>query len=154
MAAYVWKSGSRIKADADVAGKQCEELEKTVGLTAKNLLEANRAEDAPLHDEFEWDDKAAAERYRESQAMHIINCLCVAPEGTTKQTEVNIQQRAFMKTAFDQPNYISVKVIVQSEECYDGMMNIAKRELQAFERKYRALTELKPVFDAIHAIVC
>ena len=154
MAAYVWKSGSRIKADADVAGKQCEELEKTVGLTAKNLLEASRAENAPLHDEFEWDDKAAAERFRECQAMHIINCLCVAPEGTSKQGEENIQQRAFLKTAVDQPNYISVKVIVQSEERYDGMMNIAKRELQAFERKYRRLKELSPVFDAIHAIFC
>ena len=44
---YGWKTASYIKADANIAGKQCEELEKTVGLTAKNLLDANRDESAP-----------------------------------------------------------------------------------------------------------
>ena len=151
--AYVWKSASHIKADANVAGRQCEELERTVGLTAKNLLDANRPEDAPLHNEFEWNDEVAAEQFREHQARHIIACLCVAPARTTKQREEDIQQRAYMKIAVEQP-YMSITTIVQSEDSYNGMMAIAKRELQAFERKYKMLKELSPVFDAIHAIGC
>ena len=54
-----------------------ENLEKTVGITPKNLVEANRDESAPLHNEFEWNDTKAAEKYRETQAGYIIRNICV-----------------------------------------------------------------------------
>ena len=81
---YQWKSASRIKTNAQTAGEICENLERTVGLTAKNLLEVSRPEDAPLHNEFEWNDSVAAEKYRENQARYIIRMLCVAPEKEDK----------------------------------------------------------------------
>ena len=62
---YEFKKGSRINVDANIAGAMCEQLENSIGLTPKNLLDANRDEKAPLHNCFEWDDTEAAERYRE-----------------------------------------------------------------------------------------
>lgn len=78
---YKWKTGSVIKADAQVAGEVCEGLKNTVGLTKKNLVDASRAEDAPLHNSFEWDDAVAAESYREEQAGYIIRSLTVSVHG-------------------------------------------------------------------------
>ena len=146
---YEWKTASYIKADANVAGKQCEELERTVGLTAKNLLDANRDENAPLHNEFEWNDGIAAEKYRENQARHIIACLCVRAETTTGEQSEPV--RAFLKTA-PESEYQSLNVILQSADSHSAMLAMALKELKAFQRKYKALAELKPLFDALEDI--
>lgn len=146
---YEWKTASYIKADANVAGKQCEELEKTVGLTAKNLLDANRDENAPLHNEFEWRDDIAAEKYRENQARHIIACLCVRAETTTGEQSEPV--RAFLKTT-PESEYQSLNVILQSADSHVAMLSMALRELEVFRKKYKMLSELKPLFDVLEEI--
>ena len=146
---YEWKTASYIKVDANVAGKQCEELEKTVGLTPKNLLDANRAENAPLHSEFEWNDGIAAEKYRENQARHIIACLCVRAETTTGEQSEPV--RAFLKTA-PESEYQSLNVILQSADSHSAMLATALRELKALQNKYKMLSELKPLFDVMEGI--
>lgn len=146
---YEWKTASYIKTDANIAGKQCEELEKTVGLTPKNLLDANRDENAPLHSEFEWNDTIAAEKYRERQAQHIIACLCVRAETTNGEKSEPI--RAFLKTA-PESEYQSLEVILQSADSHSAMLAMALKELKAFKRKYNSLAELKPLFDVLEDI--
>ena len=146
---YEWKTASYIKADANVAGRQCEELEKTGGLTPKRLLDANRDENAPLHNEFEWRDDIAAEKYREKQARHIIACLCVRTETTNgKQSE---PVRAFLKIT-PESEYQSLNVILQSADSHSAMLAAARRELKAFQNKYKMLSELKPLFDVMKDI--
>lgn len=146
---YEWKTASYIKADANVVGKQCEELEKTVGLTAKNLLDANRDENAPLHSEFEWRNDIAAEKYRENQARHIIACFCVRAETTTGEQSEPV--RAFLKTA-PESEYQSLNVILQSADSHSAMLSMALRELEVFRKKYKMLSELKPLFDVMEDI--
>ena len=76
MGAYQWKSGSRIKADPQASGELMERLSETAeGLTARTLLEANRAEGTPLHDDYEWVDEVAAENWRLQQSNHFLNCI-------------------------------------------------------------------------------
>ena len=142
---YQWKQASFIKADANVAGKMCEQLEQTVGLTAKSLLDANRPEDAPLHNEFEWDDNKAAEQYREQQARHIINCLCIAPENNDEPPV-----RAFF--TISKPQYESLPVIFSVQEKTSALLDMALRELRCFQAKYSTLEQLRPVFDAIEKV--
>lgn len=146
---YEWKTASYIKADANVAGKQCEELEKAGGLTPKRLLDANRDESAPLHNEFEWRDDIAAERYRENQARHIIACLCVRAETTTGEQSEPV--RAFLTTTLE-PEYKSLNVILRSADSRSAMLAMALKELKAFQNKYKALAELKPLFDVMEGI--
>lgn len=142
---YTYKAGAHIKVDANIAGQMCEQLERTVGLTAKNLLDANRSEDAPLHGEFEWNDSIAAEAYREDQARYIIRSLCVKPED--KKTE---PIRAFF--TIGSPQYESLPVIFSVQEKTDALFEIALRELKAIKAKYNTLEKLRPVFDAIEQI--
>ena len=143
---YQWKPASRIKANAQKAGEQFEELERTVGLTAKTLLEANRSEDAPLHDEFEWNDTVAAEAYRENQAQYLIRMLCIAPDGKQKEPV-----RAYFVTEKEKV-YDGLNVIMSDANKKSALLDIALRELIAFKKKYSMLSELADVFSAIDKI--
>ena len=145
---YTWKTGSCIKADANKAGKQFEKLEKTVGITAQTVLDANRSAKAPLHDEFEWQDDIAAELYRLKQSGHIIRCLCTVVETEDKQEE---QVRVYMKTVYSEP-YENINVICRDKDKREAMLATALKELQAVLKKYDMLKELQPVKDEISKI--
>jgi hypothetical protein len=147
MAAYKWKTASYIKADAEKAGKMCEELERTGGLTAERLVEANEPEDAPLHDEFEWNDEKAAGEWRKQQARHIINSLVIVSE---KQDAEPV--RAFISIERASPNYESLDVIIHSEDKYAALLAMALKELEAFKKKYSQLAELNALFDIINEL--
>lgn len=142
---YQWRSGAHIKADADVAGNMCAELEAKGQLTAKNLLDINRPDDAPLHHCFEWDDSIAAENYRESQARTIISSLVVI-------RETNEPIRCFFNIQHSTPNYKSINTILQNKDDTEALLEMALRELKIFEAKYRSLSQLANVFAAIHGI--
>ena len=141
---FGYKPGSCITVDADIAGAMCKQLEQTVGLTAQNLLDANRDADAPLHDAFEWDDTAAAEAYRLNQAAHIIRCLVTITED--KEPPV----RAFFTV--ERKVYESTEVILSDAKKADDLLRIALRELNAFKLKYQQLQQLKPIFEAMEGL--
>lgn len=143
---YQWKGAACIKADAQQAGQVCEQLEQTGGLTAKRLLDASRPEDAPLHDEFEWNDSEAAEKYREQQARHIINSLTIVVEEKPVT-------RAFVNIRAAGPAYESINVIVKQEDKYAALLDQCKKELQAFFKKYNSIKELAPVADAAKKLI-
>lgn len=147
---YKWKNFS-YKTSAEVAGQVCEELDRTVGLTPENLVDASRPEDAPLHNEFEWDDMIAAEEFRRVQARGIISNLSIVIEEN-KQAPV----RAFfsLQSGFRENSgiYESTITIMDDSDKREKLLNTAKRELDAFMRKYQMLTELASVFAAINEI--
>lgn len=142
---YKWRAGSRIKADPTIAVAQMQQLEAEGNLTAKGLLDANRPEGAPLHNEFEWNDSIAAEKYRESQARHLINSLVVVRE------DVGPVRNFFQITSGDS-RYSSLSVILESEDDRGTLLRMALRELESFRAKYSKLEELAGVFDAIQKV--
>lgn len=139
---YTWKLGAHISADANAAGAVCEKLAEENRLTARDLLDESRPEDAPLHKSFEWDDDVAAEKYREQQARHIINCLIVTHEDAEPT-------RAFFNIKVEEPNYEHIDTIMVSADKREDLFNIALRELIAFKRKYKSLSQLASVIKAI-----
>ena len=145
--AYEWKTPF-YKADANEAGKVCEELERTVGLTAETLVEASRPEEAVLHDEFEWNDTNAAELYRRQQARQIIGNLIRVEIAAEKE----IQSRGFYTVTANKKeanNYYNIVTIMSDADKREKLYRIAKRELEAFRSKYKSLKELEKVFKAI-----
>ena len=139
---YSFKTGAHIRADAQAAGEMCERLAEEGRLTAKNLVEENRPEDAPLHGAFEWDNDEAAERWREHQARHIIGCLVVKPEKREPT-------RAFFNIVRSEPTYSHIESILQSANDTENLLRTAFSELSAFQKKYFMLKELAGVFEAI-----
>lgn len=144
---YLYKPGAQIKTPAEVAGQVCQELEASGGLTAKRLLDASRPVDAPLHEEFIWDDTEAAEKYREHQAAHIIRCIIVRPEAVSKEPV-----RAFVNVSDEQRSYRSLDIVLQKTNLREQLLGQALKDLKAFEVKYSTLSELAEVFEAIHQL--
>ena len=141
---FQWKEGTRHKVDANIAGAMCSEMEKAGTLTAANLVEANRPEDAPLHAEFDWNDTQAAEKWRCHQARNIINSIVLLNEDTATDPV-----RCYFKVEAKSNNYENIEAIVRDEDKYASLLKAALRELIAFQKKYAALKELGNVFAAI-----
>lgn len=146
MSAYKWTSGARCAVDANIAGAVCEQLEERGELTAERLVDVSRPEDAPLHRAFEWNDAIAAEKFRVTQAGYIIRSLVVVVEAADEARPI----RAYFTT--EVKRYENINVIMQSEDKRRKLLQTAKRELEAFKAKYKALTELNKVFEAIDTV--
>ena len=143
---YKLKDGARLKTDAQTAGEICEKLERNGGLTAKRLVDESRPENAPLHKEFEWDDATAAEAYREEQARYIIRSIVIQPEPTK-----NDVVRAFFQVP-EQKVFESLPIILSDAKKTNALLDMALRELKAFELKYSTLSQLATVFEAIKEV--
>lgn len=153
MATYAWKPGSRIPVDPDVAGRRLEALAASSPdgvVRPRDVVEAARPADAPLHPAFEWDDRVAAERWREEQARHIIRSLVVVHTSSSGQ---NVPIRAFVRvtsvSTSDAPSdreknsgYAHVYRAMEHQEWRQQVLEEAKRELHAFVEKYRALSQV------------
>lgn len=148
MAVYRWKSGARSPVSAQVAGEVCASLEEAGNLTPRALVEASRAEDAPLHNAFEWNDAVAAERYRETQAGYIIRSVEVVVEGSAEPVRAFVSVTESRKSA----PYASIEHVMVRSDSRAILLEHARAELESFKRKYQQLAELADVFAAIDAV--
>lgn len=144
---YKWRSGSQIKANPQASGELFEKLSETEeGLTAQTLLNANKPKNAPLHNDYEWDNDKAAEEWRLHQSRHFLNSLTVVL--VNDDTAENVTTRAVHITT-ELHKYEPITAIIQNENKYDVLLKNAFSELESFKRKYEVLKELKPIFDLL-----
>ena len=144
---YEWKQGTRHSVAPEVAAQVMDGLAKQGNLTAAALVDASRPEDAPLHGEFEWTDSIAAEKWREQQGRTMIAALVIRREDVPEQEPV----RAYFKLEAA-PVYEQTVKILAEDMTKKLLLEQAKRELKAFQRKYAALEELADVFTAIDKV--
>jgi len=144
---YKWKDGARVHTPAQVAGEVCAALEEAGMLTPANLVDVSRPEDAPLHTEFEWNDGVAAEKWREQQARGIIGHIAIVLDE-----EVKAPVRAFVQIEESSSNYEDIHVVVKSEDKYEKLLKMAKRDMMVFQNKYSMLQELAGVFSAMKEV--
>lgn len=140
---YKWKTGYH-KVDAETAGKELERIKKKRGLTAEAVVDESRNPKAKLHNEFEWDDVVAAEKYRVQQARIIIADIIVEADSPMGSTVT----RGFVKLSHDE-EYERVQDVLMDVEKTDRLLDKAKTELRWFRDKYSTLKELAGVFSEI-----
>jgi hypothetical protein len=157
---FVRKKGFHLKTKPQVVGEVCMALERDGRLTPKNLVDVSRNKDAPLHNEFEWKDSIAAEKYREVQAGYIIRSVAVkitslSSETTTidlKLTNAENEQsiRFFHAVELDGQGYDSVETIGNDEEKFQRLLQLCRKDIKNFKEKYYLLRDYMPMlFQAI-----
>ena len=146
---YKWKTGYYSKIPAAVAGEVMNQLSSENRLTARDLVDVSRPEDAPLHGAFEWDDTEAAERWREQQGRVLIGSIVIQVEDKKDSEPV----RAFFAIEQKSSNYQPVATIMRNEDMRQKLYETAKRELASFRTKYRALQEFEKLFSEIDRIL-
>lgn len=141
---YRFKPGARLKASPQTVGKVCSQLEQDGKLSPEELVEVSRDEEAPLHDLFEWDDAIAGEKYRVYQAGYIIRSVEVVYES---KEPVRAFVPRFIK--HEQSTYQSISVAIKHKDTREYLLESARKEMQAFVRKYRNLEELSDLINSI-----
>ena len=130
------------KGDATKCYHECQTLSE---ITPENVLNLARDESTELHKCFEFDDAVAGEKYRLIQARDIIRHF-VIKHTNDKGEEQNI--RTFQITTVTN-HYEPTRVIMKNPDEYAALLSRAKEELRNIKRRYKTLTELEEVFEAI-----
>ncbi|MCD7805403.1 MAG: hypothetical protein LUH03_09755 [Oscillospiraceae bacterium] len=151
---YKFANAYGIKISPQAAGEECERLAATGPLTPKRLLDANREEDTPLHDAFEWDDATAAEAYRENQAASIIRALVVdAEEVADGDIRATGTIRAYVRVTDDSKVYTPIKVAINDADMSAQMVANARQDMRAFVRKYESLCQLSHIISEMKLLL-
>lgn len=131
----VWAEGFRAKADPEIAGEQFDRLASEGRLNADEVVRENTPEDAPLHDEFNWNDSEAAHLYRKHQARLLMNHLVCIPVEQPESTPV----RCYFKIDPASNNYEPTREIVQSVDRSKLLIQTAYREMVSYRNKYTSI---------------
>lgn len=128
------------KADPQVIGEALAEIQHSAGglLTPKAVVEAARQKKHPLHPHFEWDDNAAAESWRQEQARNLIRIVRtedIESPGHTTRAFVSITEK-------EGTAYRHVAEVKRSVDLQIALLRQAERDLEAFERRYRELSDI------------
>jgi hypothetical protein len=155
---FTFKRGSHLRGDPQKVGEALAALEAQHGeLTPEMVERAARRKSSVLHDLFEWDDSEAAYKYRLGQAAHLVRCIVVidapeSPEPFTAYVRVDVPGEDAGESEEPAPkrsSYRSTAVVMSDAELRAQVLGRALSELRAFQRKYRSLSELVDVFEAI-----
>jgi hypothetical protein len=157
---FLRKSGYQIKAKPQVVGEVCWELEKKGQLTPQNLVEVSKPKNAPLHNEFQWNDKVAAKMYRETRAMYLIRSVAVEVKELPKTiTQIDLELTVkeptvrFFHAVVRDGNFDSIETVAADEEKRNVLLNQCLKDMEAFKEKYYILRSVLPeLFDVIERI--
>lgn len=110
-------------------------------LTPALLVDAARDEASPLHDRFEWNDKAAAEAHRLDQARRLIRSVRVVyKEADDKEAARSI--RAYHAIRDEQGMaYQPVEEIVENQIATKILLQDMQREWLQLKRRYGMFEE-------------
>lgn len=151
---------------AQQVGEELERLSKSLRghLTPRDVLDAAKAKQSPLHDIFEWDDSTAAERFRIFQARNLIRLIRIdieLPNPRTKVIEVyNFPAHASLPTKDGGRAYVSQSkfktnddmIAILANETLEQLSRLTKR-LDAFKALSKAAPHLRRAMTVLDKIV-
>lgn len=147
---YGWRPGSRVRIDAEKAGREMEAIrrENAGALTPELLLERARSANSATHEHFEWDDSKAAEQHRLGQAGDLIRAITVDISRSNVLSPQPI--RAFVSVDRQGVrSYTSTVHAMTDAELRAQVLATAWRELLQLREKYAGLEELARIFAAV-----
>jgi len=149
MLVATWKAGlgSLFKADPQKVANEIAQIGDAA--TPAQILDKARDGGTELHKCFEWDDTKAAEKWRIQQARQIVCSLVIKETDESDRRKPEI--RVFHKTDYGS-GYKPATFVFQNKDEYQKALARAFAELSAFERKYKAFTELDELIEVIEKL--
>ena len=136
----------KFNADADTVAHEIESIGNKV--TSQQIVDFAKDENTELHGLFEWDDTIAANRYRCHQANSIVASLKITILHEDKENEPT-SIRYFSMPERKNGAYQKTEIVIQKPDEYALLLQHAKEDLKIFREKYKRLSELEEVFEAI-----
>lgn len=152
---FAWKGHTNLPVAADVAGAALDAIarENDGAVMPATVVARSKRRDAPLHEVFEWDDTAAAEQYRLSQAYYLIRSLVVKVQAFPDKEPIETRAYVAVHPGTGQEDvpatrrvYVKVDVAMQQREMREQVLTQALKDLASWRHKYEVLEELADVF--------
>ena len=153
---YRWKKGSHVSVKADVANHF---IERVMGdndgtLDLDDAVHKSKPRNAPLHNEFEWNNKICGDKYRREQMRYIVRHLEVITKelpGTPVRAYESIE--LIKQDGNDQPEtkhvFIRIEDILADPVARDNLLMRAIRDAISFRKRYSALSEMATIIHVI-----
>lgn len=135
-------------ADPQKIGEALAAIRAAGDLTPEAVVDSARHEESALHPHFEWDDAAAAERWRHEQARGLIRSI-IADNGSNQTPE-----RAFYSIKDkDGVSYRTLEEVRSSGDLQDKLLAAAERDLEAYTVRYRVLKDVCAIVETAKTVV-
>jgi hypothetical protein len=119
-------------------------------LTAEAVVNAARNEDSPLHSSFTWDNTEAACKWRLHQARNLILRVKVEVADAKEHTVTIREWTSLTPDRLEEGGgYREVVRVMRNADQRAQLLADALAELDRISEKYRTLSELSEVFEAI-----
>ena len=153
---FGYKPGRKTpKVPPQIAGEELERVREFHGtLEAEILVEESRPKDAPLHEEFDWDNKKAGHKWRVHQARNIINVVTIRhlnPAVEEAPAYVNITVGPAVDP--EERHYAAIEDVLNDPQQRADLVQRALEKLLRVQREFRHLRELAGIWSAIDAAV-
>jgi hypothetical protein len=158
MTVYAWREGGRFPVPAQKAGEELERIREENGgqVTPRKVVEESKPTEAPLHPCFEWNNKRAAELYRDEQARCVVRSVRIIPEPDQagKQDPVLAYVRVKVKDEEEktQSFYMSTAHVMSDQELRKQAIKECLALLNGIQRRYDHLKELREIWRAIERL--
>lgn len=167
---YAWKSTqseSAYHATAEQAHEAFETIRKRDGkLTAPAVVDEARPEESVLHEDFEWRDDIAAEKYRQQQARQMISAVRIVWEEKSPPVRAYVNVRLVEQEALNAADvmhpaeepaakepparcYMPLEEVLEQPQLRTQMLEYARRDAQNYKQKYSTLASLASIMQAI-----
>lgn len=157
-----FKKGSRVKASPEDTFNEIERI-KELGdgdLVLQTLVDESKPKDAVLHDEFEWKNTDAANRWRLFQARRTVQSIELVhgdSPPTRAYESVRLVETVPVNTGMTRTKtknvFRSIEDILADPETRDELLGQAIRDALAYKKRYHALQELAKVFAALDEVL-
>jgi hypothetical protein len=152
-AAYDWVRSRGYAIPAQLVGETVERLARDAGgvVPPRALwVEAEPAEH-PLHGMFEWNQRRAADAYRDVQARNVINSLRITDAESGEAAPAFVHYRIVNNEGVAE-GYVNSSVIRVNDAARDFALKEALDSLTELESRYKSISELAAVWSAIRQI--
>ena len=150
---YKFRPGFSSKVSAPVAGERLEEIREANDglLRPRDVVESARPKDDPLHPHFEWNNKLAADLYREDQARTLIRSVEIVRESDDMAAEPKreIAYVSVAKPFQTGQGYVATSEAMADPEQREFVLTMAVAQFRALRRRYGHLEELSHVWAAV-----
>jgi len=156
MNTYAWRDGFKPPVEAEVFGAVVERIQAEKGRYPgpQDIVEAARQQGSPIKAALQWDDAKAAESYRVDQARKLLNSLQVVVVRLATGQEVASKALFRVKAPEGGPGgYAPRGEIVGDRELRAQVVAGARRELEAFVRKYSDVLALGPFIPRLQDVI-
>jgi hypothetical protein len=147
---YKWAPGSTFKTEAQVAGEFIEELrqQNDGAVTPEMVWRAAEDPDSPIHDDFEWNERKAAENHWKERARNLVNHIVVV---RTYQEPADEGLKAFVSIVVSEKKraYVDIGTVKSDEEMRQCLIDDILSKLEVFKKRYAQITELDDIWAAI-----